>query len=118
MRIWDQMEPQDLCRQHLLAQWREGLGLWNVLTLGKKGYANHPETKRWIGFERALWNVLARTRSAMLLRGWNPKPLPDYSTEILTQRPAFRFDESSWPKMWDDQIAVLKAKMCQCKVPS
>ncbi len=118
MRIWDQVPADSLCRQHLLAQWRESLGLWNILTQGKKGYSNHPETKRWRGFERALWNTMSKTRSEMILRGWNPKPLPVYPFFVLAQKRAFPEDVEfgSWPKPWDDQVSILKAKGCSCKV--
>jgi hypothetical protein len=54
MRIWD-VPPSELCRAHLLGEHRELHGLWNIVTLGKKGYSNHPETKRWIGKEAALF---------------------------------------------------------------
>lgn len=116
MRIWDQLPPERLCRPHLLAQWREGLGLWNILIQGKKGYASHPETKRWRGFERALWCLLSKTRSAMIARGWNPKALPDYPTWVTEQKPAFSWDEESWPKPWDNQLEALKSKKCGCRL--
>lgn len=112
MRVWDQMHPKDLCRQHLLAQWMEGRGLWNILTQGKKGYANHPETKRWRGYEAALMRTLARTRIAMEARGWNPKPLPD-STLTLEQT-----QTCPLPPPWDDQLATLRSKNCPCEVPT
>ena len=31
--------------------------MWNILTQGKRGYTNHPETKRWKGKLRALYRV-------------------------------------------------------------
>ena len=115
MRLWDQMNPEDLCRQHLLGQWREGLGLWNILTLGKKGYANHPETKRWRGFERALWAVLFQTREAMLKRGWNPKPMPEYPE--WTFEPGLHVQSPFRnPPPWDNQLETLRAKKCDCEL--
>ncbi|MCF8054606.1 MAG: pyrimidine dimer DNA glycosylase/endonuclease V [Deltaproteobacteria bacterium] len=56
MRIWD-IDPQHLCRQHLLGEHRELHGLWNILTIhhGEKGYSRHPETLRWRGKLRALY---------------------------------------------------------------
>jgi hypothetical protein len=54
MRIWD-IEPQELCRQHLLGEHRELHGLWNIITQGKTGYARHPETMRWVGKQTALY---------------------------------------------------------------
>lgn len=54
MRIWD-LPPKILCRQHLLGEHRELHGLWNILTLGKRGYSQHPETLRWVGKSAALY---------------------------------------------------------------
>ena len=56
MRVWD-IHPKHLCRKHLLAEHRELHGLWNILTKhkGKGGYSRHPETLRWVGKTRALY---------------------------------------------------------------
>ena len=56
MRIWD-VDPERLCRSHLLGEHRELHGLWNILTVhgGRGGYASHPETRRWVGRTRALF---------------------------------------------------------------
>ena len=55
MRVWD-IQPKYLCRQHLLGEHRELHGIWNILTKHKArgGYSHHPETKRWIGKQKAL----------------------------------------------------------------
>lgn len=57
MRIWD-IHPKHLCRKHLLGEHRELHGLWNILTKhgGRGGYSSHPETKRWAGKLKALYN--------------------------------------------------------------
>jgi len=57
MRVWD-IHPSHLCRKHLLAEHRELHGLWNILTIhqGQGGYSRHPETLRWRGKLRALYN--------------------------------------------------------------
>jgi len=57
MRIWD-LKPNCLCCQHLLAEHRELHGLWNILTKhgGRDGYSRHPETLRWVGKTKALYN--------------------------------------------------------------
>ena len=56
MRVWD-IHPKHLCRKHLLAEHRELHGLWNILTKhkGKGGYSRHPETLRWVGKQKALY---------------------------------------------------------------
>ncbi len=53
MRIWD-VEPAFLCDQHLLGEHRELHAVWTILTEGKRGYSNHPETVRWRGRLAAL----------------------------------------------------------------
>jgi hypothetical protein len=54
MRIWD-LEPRFLCDRHLLGEHRELHAIWTILTLGRRGYANHPETRRWRGRLAALY---------------------------------------------------------------
>lgn len=54
MRIWD-LPPAVLCRQHLLGEHRELHALWSILTEDRRGYAAHPETKRWRGKQAALF---------------------------------------------------------------
>ena len=70
MRIWD-IEPSELCRQHLLGEHRELHGLWNILTLGKRGYSLHPETRRWEGKLAALYHRHEALVSEMSARGYN-----------------------------------------------
>ena len=54
VRIWD-VEPRQLCDRHLLGEHRELHAIWSVLTNGRRGYANHPETNRWRGRLAALY---------------------------------------------------------------
>ena len=53
MRIWD-LDPRLLCDRHLLGEHRELHAVWSILTAGRTGYANHPETVRWRGRLAAL----------------------------------------------------------------
>lgn len=55
MRVWD-IHPSKLCNKHLLGEHRELHAIWTILTTGKKGYSNHPETKRWEGKLKALYS--------------------------------------------------------------
>jgi Pyrimidine dimer DNA glycosylase len=43
MRIWD-LDPPSLCDRHLLGEHRELHAVWSVLTAGKRGHRDHPET--------------------------------------------------------------------------
>jgi hypothetical protein len=45
MRVWNEINPSRLCRNHLLAEHREILCIWSVLTKGKKVYRNHKAPK-------------------------------------------------------------------------
>jgi hypothetical protein len=54
MRIWD-LDPAELCDQHLLGEHRELHAIWSILTNGRRGYAHHPETLRWRGHLAALY---------------------------------------------------------------
>jgi hypothetical protein len=55
MRIWDVL-PHNLCRKHLIAEHGELHGLWSIITKNKQGYSRHPETLRWQGKLKALYN--------------------------------------------------------------
>lgn len=56
VRIWD-LTPGYLNRGSLLGEHRELHGLHSILVNSKKGYANHPETLRWVG---ALGDLVGR----------------------------------------------------------
>ena len=63
------LEPQRLCRQHLLGEHRELHALWVILTQGKTGFAKHPETRRWRGKFQALYRRHERLVAEMGRRG-------------------------------------------------
>ena len=69
MRIWD-IDPAELCRQHLLGEHRELHGLWNILTQDKRGYRMHPETRRWEGKLAALYHRHEALVAEMAARGY------------------------------------------------
>lgn len=69
MRIWD-IHPDKLCRNHLLGEHNELHAMWNILTQGKTGYSNHPETKRWKGKLKALYCVHEEIVQEMITRGY------------------------------------------------
>jgi len=53
VRIWD-VPCRDLCRQHLLGEHNELHVVFRAIAEGRKGWANHPETRRWRGRLPAL----------------------------------------------------------------
>ena len=69
MRIWD-VSPGYLNRQSLLGEHRELHGLHSILVHGKRGYARHPETLRWIGCLSGLSRRHAGLVAEMQLRGY------------------------------------------------
>ena len=76
MRIWD-IQPEKLCRSHLLAEHMELHAIWHILTQNKKGYSNHPETKRWRGKLKALYLRHEKLVEEMERRRFKHKsPLP------------------------------------------
>jgi hypothetical protein len=54
VRIWD-LDPASLCDRHLLGEHGELHAIWSILTTGKRGYRDHPETVRWRGRLAALY---------------------------------------------------------------
>jgi hypothetical protein len=89
MRIWD--VPVDrLCRSHLLGEHRELHAIWNIITQGKKGYATHPETKRWIGKLHALYRRHEEQVREIERRGWrHGSPLDEALAVGLAYQDAF-----------------------------
>jgi hypothetical protein len=110
MRIWD-LPVELLCRQHLLGEHRELHGLWNIYVKGKKGYRNHPETRRWDGKLLALWHRHQNQVKEMKARGYNHKsdlgPIPQLGHS------AIQMDYINTP---EEQVMILREKGCECKV--
>ena len=104
MRVWD-VDPSQLCRQHLLGEHRELHGLWNILKRGGGGYWHHPETQRWVGYDGALWvrhEALVREMSS---RGYNHK-------SPLVAIPAVAAPAPITPLA--EQVERLRSKPCEC----
>lgn len=107
MRIWD-VQPERLCRAHLLGEHRELHGLWNILTLGKTGYAAHPETKRWRGKLAALYARHEALVREMRSRGYDHRSPLD---------PALAAGSASQTEFVDDPVVQLRrlaGKPCPC----
>lgn len=108
MRIWD-ISPRRLCREHLLGEHRELHAVWSILTNNKKGYSNHPETKRWKGKLRALFLRHEKLIQELARRGYNHRsPLPKkFAKGKATQ--------ACYVDSIDKQLRILKKKGCNCK---
>lgn len=80
MRIWD-LPAGYLNRQSLLGEHRELHGIRIILSEGKAGYAQHPETRRWQGALSGLAQRHALLAAEMRLRGYADRtPVPCGST--------------------------------------
>ena len=110
MRIWHKKLIPLLCRQHLLACWREALGAYSIITNHKEGYKNHPAVKEFKDAPEALYARLHFIRQEMLNRGYQPKPLPE---------PAYHLFRNGLIHQWQtlkEQVTILKEKHCNCQV--
>jgi uncharacterized protein (TIGR02328 family) len=113
MRIWHENLIPRLCRQHLVALWREGLGCYKIITENKKGYSMHPATLEFKDCPDKLYQRLEIIRCEMLKRGYKPKELPPKCQ-----------DTNNEPKEWqtlEQQIERLKEKRsiiinCKCNI--
>jgi hypothetical protein len=109
MRIWD-LPPDRLCRQHLLGEHRELHALWTILSTGRAGYANHPETRRWRGKLAALYARHEALVAEMERRGYrHGSPLDP----LMATGSAIQTDYVDLPEA---QRNLLRAKGCDCAV--
>jgi hypothetical protein len=109
LRIWD-LEPERLCRQHLLGEHRELHGLWVILTQDKKGFARHPETARWRGKLKALYQRHEGLVAEMGRRGYRHQtPLPREEAVGLAEQSEYKDTPA-------EQVRLLRAKGCGCRV--
>jgi Pyrimidine dimer DNA glycosylase len=69
VRVWD-VPADELCRVHLLGEHRELHAIWTILTQNKTGYRNHPETKRWVDKQAALFVRHEELVGEMTRRGY------------------------------------------------
>ncbi len=109
MRIWD-IEPEKLCRQHLLGEHRELHAIWSILTEDKRGYRNHPEVKRWVGKLKALYLRHESLVEEMLKRGYRHRSPLDKDLAVGKGIQDVYVDTVS------EQLDILKKKSCDCRV--
>lgn len=93
MRIWD-INPGYLNRQSLLGEHRELHGIVSIIVNGKKGYAKHPETMRWVTYGWALKIRHQLLSAEMSLRNYTDK------SPVRT-----RTNKGLWPEKYIDEPA-------------
>jgi len=111
VRIWD-VDAKLLCRQHLLGEHRELHGLWNILTVhgGHGGYSRHPETLRWVGKTRALFDRHESLVEEMGLRGYrHQSPLDERLASGAAAQDALIDPVAR-------QMVILAEKPCDCPI--
>lgn len=107
MRVWD-VSPTILCRKHLLGEHRELHAIYVILSKDKKGYRNHPETKRWVGKLAALYLRHEKLVEEMGKRGYvHASPLD--KKHAKGKKIQDEFVDS--PRT---QMKRLKEKPCEC----
>lgn len=116
MRVWHEQLIPLLCRQHLLATWREGLGAYAIITgttitKNGAGYRNHPAVKEFEKCHCVLWARLCLIREEMLARSYQPKDLPPFQCIDVCQEQKY----VPWQTL-EEQIEVLRSKKCNCKI--
>jgi hypothetical protein len=109
VRIWD-LPVTELCRTHLLGEHRELHGLRNVLTQGKRGYASHPEARRWRGKLHALYLRHEALVVDLGRRGYRHASALDATLGIGSSI------QDEYVDTPDEQRAILRAKGCDCQV--
>ena len=109
MRIWD-LPPRVLCRQHLLGEHRELHAIWVVITEKKRGYANHPETIRWRGKLRALYQRHDALVAEMAKRGFQ------HHSELNARLARGAAKQTDFVNPIREQRQILRAKKCKCQV--
>jgi hypothetical protein len=109
MRIWD-VEPALLCQKHLVAEHRELHGLWNILTKhkGKGGYSRHPETLRWVGKTKALFNRHEALIFEFQKRGYN------HYTPLDRKNAKGEDLQDEFINTIAEQKELLRSKKCNC----
>ena len=107
MRIWD-ISPSFLCRQHLLGEHRELHAVWSVITKNKKGYSKHPETLRWIGKLKALYQKHEEIVLELKKRGYI------HTSNLSVKLAIGKSKQNVFINTINEQIEILKKKKCLC----
>lgn len=94
----------------MLAEHRELHGLWNILTKhgGQGGYSHHPETLRWVGKTRALYERHEKLVSEFTRRGYSHRSPLD---ENLASGSG---NQRVYINTLEEQRSILKNKPCEC----
>ncbi len=109
MRIWD-IKPNKLCRNHLLGEHRELHAIWSVITKKKIGYSKHPETLRWHGKLKALFERHEALVAEMVNRKYKHGSTLEKNLAVGMAR------QNKFINSREEQVKILKQKKCACRV--
>ncbi len=99
MRVWD-ISPGYLNRGSLLGEHRELHAIVSIIVNNKRGYANHPETRRWVGYGWALKKRHRLLAAEMALRGYTDRSPVGISD-----------NQGGWPEIYIDEPSVQFARL-------
>ncbi len=107
MRIWD-LPPSVFCREHLLGEHSELHALWQILVEDQKAYNQHPETCRWRGKRRALFERHRKLVEEMKRRGY------DHDSPLNPEEATGSNEQTEFVNLPEKQEQILKRKDCSC----
>ena len=107
MRIWD-ISPKNLCRKHLIAEHGELHSLWSIIINNKRGYSKHPETSRWRGKLKALYDRHEKLVKEMEKRGYR------HNSPLNIQQAKGKKIQDIYLDKPLKQKQILKNKPCDC----
>ncbi|MHB1417244.1 MAG: pyrimidine dimer DNA glycosylase/endonuclease V [Chloroflexota bacterium] len=97
MRIWN-LPVTELDNQHLLGEHLELHVMWTTLTENRRGWANHPETRRFRGRLGALYRRHEEQVAEMKARGMTGHKSPLDRGRIPPE------DSWEWPPVSEEQL--------------
>lgn len=109
MRIWD-IPPDILCKKHLLGEHAELHAIWSILTQNKKGYSNHPETIRWKGKLRYLYDLHQN-----IIEEFNKRDI-NHNSDLDKKMAIGSSKQHVLINTIDKQIIILNKKNCLCRL--
>ena len=84
--------------------------MWVVITEKKRGYSMHPETLRWNGKLKAMYQRHEKLVDEMKRRGYN------HHSPLDKRKATGNEIQNEFVNSVEEQIQILKKKECSCKV--
>lgn len=104
MRSWYPIPAEELDDKRLLGEHNELLIMARAIAGLNRGYRNHPETKRWVGFSKAMRDRHDRIAEEMVKRGFNHRsPWPE---DLINPEDPEDYPSSLW-----EPLDVMKSKL-------